>query len=369
MNRSDNDSLINGEEDEGRKESRAKTILLDVLEVAAALLLGLLEWSPLISLCLFGISAGEMHFEQPDLRMSYLLAFFLLAILMILWTKCDPFSKCCADMPFGLLRLMIPLVFTGTFLFSQKHFVWAIVLAAISLVLTLLAWIRWKNRTAKLAARKAERLTKKHTARAFVTAFTLLLLIPAIVGFCSPREEKLVPTEDPIAANREKVIEENAGKLGALKNFDTLELQERIDLMQTVADTECAVLGIRPVSVAGDLLAGSIAANYHHADRTVYVDRDNLEKTDAKGMLRTILHEVYHAYQNDAADLVASCPESLRSAPYFAKAREWRENRNNYIPYEVDPGAYAAQAIEADADGYAAERTEYYTFQFIEMAV
>ena len=72
----------------------------------------------------------------------------------------------------------------------------------------------------------------------------------------------------------------------------------------------------------------------------------------------TVFHEVYHLYQHYVVNNIDWNSDFSRSA-YFATARAWKENQENYIKSDgTEEGywLYSKQPLEESAREYARER-------------
>lgn len=86
---------------------------------------------------------------------------------------------------------------------------------------------------------------------------------------------------------------------------------------------------------------------YNPETNTISLNEKLLYYEDPERLMKTILHESRHAYQQYAVDHPdrVTVPEGTIDL--------WRENMDNYIPPELDFEEYVNQPIEVDADSYA----------------
>ena len=86
---------------------------------------------------------------------------------------------------------------------------------------------------------------------------------------------------------------------------------------------------------------------YNPENNTISVNEKLLYYEDPEELMKTILHESRHAYQQYAVDYPdkVTVPEETIDL--------WRENMDNYISPELDYEEYVNQPIEVDANSYA----------------
>ena len=156
--------------------------------------------------------------------------------------------------------------------------------------------------------------------------------------------------ENQIAANRDTI--------GLLNDRRWVELsdQEKLDVLQVVADIEADYLGIQPVSVVNCRMEEHTIGYYSHAQRQTAIDLAQHEGKSALSYVRTVLHECRHAYQHDCVDSLDWSDPLVQQGAYFMQAREWKRNQDGYVTAEESLSGYYEQAIEQDARDYEENR-------------
>jgi hypothetical protein len=178
---------------------------------------------------------------------------------------------------------------------------------------------------------------------------------------------------------RERVPWEDAEKtdlpfprasMDELEKLDTgkwaaLDVKQRADVMQTVADVEAMNQGL-PFYVkieVGDIQQKSTAtelAYYDDSTRTILVDSKNLSEMTAYGALLVTLHEIYHANQACLVRAYQDLDEAGKHLKEFSKIEEWENDEYNYKSGDEDYQAYAEQELEKSASNYAKDRAASY---------
>lgn len=94
--------------------------------------------------------------------------------------------------------------------------------------------------------------------------------------------------------------------------------------------------------------------------RRAYINYGHLSSGDVSDILRTIMHEMHHAFVYYTLSTLNFESDEVKNSYYYQKAREWKENSKNYIHSSVSFDEYMNQPIEADARAYAEERAAVY---------
>ncbi len=138
-------------------------------------------------------------------------------------------------------------------------------------------------------------------------------------------------------------------------------LQERVDLMQIVADIEAAFLGLPdPLQVSCQSTRPNNLGFYAHETRSLCISRDHLLYDPPNECLDTVLHEVYHSYQHYLCALYEEADSDYRSLAFFWAARIYMDEFENYNRGEGDYMDYYFQNCESDAREYARNRSAVY---------
>ena len=130
--------------------------------------------------------------------------------------------------------------------------------------------------------------------------------------------------------------------------------------MQVIADIETNYMGINPVVVVNCHLENQTIGAYDHSERQVHIDLEKHNGYDSLEYVNTILHECRHAYQHDCVDSLDWDNSQVQSGIYFAQARTWRYEQNNYVSANENRDAYLNQMTEKDARYYADEGSQIY---------
>lgn len=318
-------------------------------------------------LVLWGAKSGtNLYFRQLDLHLESTAVLLGLLALEAVWKIVLPFHRSCEiDSWLIVLSNLFPAQLFLLAVFAQYHPVIALVLAVALLVLYLV----FRNSQRGENKRTARRIRR----RFFVLAAAVLFAVPSVLslfvyGIQSPwyqaRVDEAMRTEAMIW--REKQLDAPGGIPDFLEgfwqeNWAAADDEQRTALLQQLADYEAGQLGIPPVTLRVQRKDGNVWGTYEHDTGRINIDLEHVESSDVRYVMRTVLHEIYHAYQAYVVAQVDWDSEVAYSA-YFSTARSWKENWENYVQTdgsEEGNEAYALQPVEASARTYANAELNY----------
>lgn len=172
-----------------------------------------------------------------------------------------------------------------------------------------------------------------------------------------------------VSANKmsDESISENFDGLSLLyeETWERLSLDEKISVLQLVANIECTNLGLpHELNVCVLPLADYESGNYSDNTHSITINSSDVMQNDPSDLVNTICHESYHAYEHRLIDMYESSSEQYGQLKVFEYVVEYRNEFNNYTEYypELDNfDDYYYQLCESDARDYADMREfEYY---------
>lgn len=151
----------------------------------------------------------------------------------------------------------------------------------------------------------------------------------------------------------------------ALLQDDTwcsLSAQERLNVLQTVANVEQRYLGLsNELNVGAANLREGVMGYYSDNTHEIVIDIDSLLNDSSWEVLDTVCHEAYHSYQHRMVDAFNDADENSKSLKIFHKASYYANEFNNYISGDEDFCGYYYQDCESDARDYAEDAVyDYY---------
>ena len=146
--------------------------------------------------------------------------------------------------------------------------------------------------------------------------------------------------------------------------WDKLEQKEKLNILQIIANIEATYLGLKtPVRVGTRFIGTDISGCYDNSKKTAYICIDRLEIQCPKESVKTLLHEMKHAYQHECVELLEKVGD-YSGLLLFKDARTFSEGFEEY-PYERDTPeqmiAYMRNATEVSARAYSMYYKDYFT--------
>ena len=205
--------------------------------------------------------------------------------------------------------------------------------------------------------------------RRFIIAFALFSSITMLCILCIKGVQRgiLSPQQksEIVSDNEAATINNNLDRLVSLlpEKWNELDLQERLNICQTVVAIECNYLGIpHDIHVVTTTLGDTLSGSYSPETHTIKIDLLYLQTSPPDEVLSTLLHESYHAYQQILVGLYESLTDDEKSLFIFKSAEVYAQEFAVYISSEKDSLEYASQLCEIDAREYAADGVdEYYS--------
>lgn len=195
--------------------------------------------------------------------------------------------------------------------------------------------------------------------------FSLPIAVFAISIFLGhyPITSDITAKSDP-AWSKEYTINENEDIV--VKVFDgswnTLSLDERMDILQTIANIEQNYLGLpNELNVEAGALSGNTVAHYNHERHRIVIDTDELLSSSGEEVLNSLCHECYHAYQHAQVEAYRQVDDDLKRLRMFVLMPDYEADFSEYIgDGSMD---YYFQTVEITARQYAKEAVEDYRRQ------
>lgn len=174
-------------------------------------------------------------------------------------------------------------------------------------------------------------------------------------------EEELVVIE---SYGDEYSFENNIDKIKLLRQSETflaLDYHDRCEVIEAFLAAEAKALGLFRIEVvfSDDELDEFTCAAYEHNDRSVTFNTKYIKNCkSAEFMIKVILHELRHCYQNMCSDIYVKATPEEKNLLVFRESdvAKWAANMNAY--HDGDGGVeeyeeYVNQPIEADAEEWA----------------
>ncbi len=301
---------------------------------------------------------------------------FLFLSVTVAWLYWQPLKKCCCDgrwteVLFNLIPMEMPLLL----IFAQWHFVlFAGDLLLLALAELALLIILKKDERKYRSTKRRRRMYKDAFKRGSVLMAFLVTAVPCFLSLFvyklrgpEYRAEddlaKLIFSEeasDDEAAEAVDIYQENIELLSCFEEqrWENFDKNEKITIVQKLADFEADCLGVPSVPVSSCMLDVGTLGSYSSETKEIKISLPYMAESSAEECIQTICHEVFHRAQDYLVENLDWENEVLQSA-YFDELRSWKENQENYKDvWTAGFDAYENQPLEASARDYAAKETD-----------
>ena len=327
---------------------------------------------------IFYAQTVSVSFSVPELNIFIETnwARHLIAAIVVLWLCCSPYRKSCCDGSwFEMLFNLVPIEIVMMLNLAQQNFPVFVVVGLIIIAAELLLFIRVKIK--ENSSRTADKVHKfdKVFFRRCTVAITAICLIPGSLYLLSHgmRAPTYQPKQDLVELHSESgggeaddtaeansdIYQKNQELWSCFKekNWKKYSLQEKVAIMQLLADFETQLLRIPSININAGMIGTFTLGSYNDETNEIFINTKYLDSASAEECIGTICHEVRHYLQ---AQIVRSVDwnNSIFQTPYFDELRSWRENQENYKDYWVYGGQkYEDQPLETDARSYEKNET------------
>ena len=244
-----------------------------------------------------------------------------------------------------------------------KHMPWIGVITLVILLLypVLLAWVnidglldgeKWIP-TLRFIRRRWYRFAFLWISVIFIAHQVLPLNSGNTVTITKKEMEQMVASNKQ---NKEK-LEANLTKMLEQEYYTNASSEEKANILTQVALHEVEHLGIEAPAIKIKKIAANLGATY--TPKTHQITINAMYLNDEKSVISSLLHEMYHAYQNACIQRYDGSSDLL----WDRQVQVWREEYDDiHNDLESNEGlvAYYLQDCEISAREYAKERVEVY---------
>lgn len=194
--------------------------------------------------------------------------------------------------------------------------------------------------------------------------FSVLLIYAAVDCVFEPTAiMPSIKSSNEIVENKNDIISENMKHIYKIdtNTWANLSIEERLDLLQILANTERIILGIsHEISVCSDNLGFGTYGSYDFNTHKVWIDLDVINDDTANKSIETLCHEIYHGYEHDFVNAFLSLDKEYQQLSVFDEVRKYKENFDNYQTGYDDFETYYNQIVEVDSRAYGKKREAFY---------
>lgn len=265
--------------------------------------------------------------------------------------------------PFGLYTVLTYIKTVGNWMLIILAL--AVTLSVIYTVLQMIMIRKIKNRRNKGTVIK-RRLHRCCVASQSVVTIALLMVMGTIGAQGVFGDNILNSSISAAASNQDmpQTISNNIDTILLLQEEEwaNLTTQEKLDILQTVANIEAHYLGLpNELNVGAANLGEYILACYNDRTYTISIDLDHLENDSVYDVLDSCCHEAYHSYQHRLVDAYNAADENFKELRIYKPAARYGLEFSNYIDGDFNFSSYYSQDYEMDARDYAEDAVyDYY---------
>ena len=162
---------------------------------------------------------------------------------------------------------------------------------------------------------------------------------------------------EPVAKTnvQEQTIANNIETLCRLdeKVWNTLAAEEKLGVLQTVANIEQRYLGLpHELNVSADDMDKNTMGYYVDSTHQIVVNLDELLYGTSFDLVKTVTHEAYHGYQHRLVEAYDEAGDDLKPLLIYYDASLYKSEFADYQDGSEDFFAYYAQDCETDARIY-----------------
>lgn len=189
----------------------------------------------------------------------------------------------------------------------------------------------------------------------FATGMAVILLVLGINVFFSSTVVTASMEKSQMSVNEQTIANNMETLLKLQENlWRGLSAEERLGVMQTVANIEQRYLGLPDRLTVGTLsLAQGQLGYYVDNTHEIIISVDSLLGDSSLEVLDTVCHEAYHSYEHRLVEVYREADKKNRGLRFFRQADSYVEEFDNYVNGKEDFCVYYEQDCERDAREYA----------------
>lgn len=263
--------------------------------------------------------------------------------------------------PFGLYTVLTYIKTVGNWMLIVLTS--AVALSAIYTVLLMIRKIKNRRNKGKVIKRRLHRCC---VASQSIVAVALLMVM-GIIGAQGVLGDNILNSSISAAASNQSVPQTIGNNIDTIlllqeEEWANLTTQEKLDILQTVANIEAHYLGLpNELNVGAANFGESTLACYNDRTYTISIDLNHLENDSVYDVLDSCCHEAYHSYQHRLVDTYNAADENSKGLRIYRPAAQYGQEFSNYIDGDYDFCSYYYQDCEIDARDYAEDAVyDYY---------
>lgn len=198
---------------------------------------------------------------------------------------------------------------------------------------------------------------------------SIIMISIAVQGVCDLSILKTAIKGSHREELEQYTISNNINTVLKLQEYEWTRLatQEKIDVLQVIANIEANYLGLpNKLNVQVSDLEEDTLGCYVDETYTIYIDVEHIENDSSYAILESCCHEAYHSYQHRLVDAYKDADESLQALRLYKNVRFYEKEFADYSDGSEDILTYYFQQCEIDAREYAESAVEDYYLRISE---
>jgi|GEM_PF-2809006 len=200
---------------------------------------------------------------------------------------------------------------------------------------------------------------KSRQPASFASIACIVLLGVALVSGEEINSPAYVRPDHHVIATDNSLIKTNYETLKKIDEpyWSELTDAEKLNVLQCVVNTEVTYFGLPDaISIACAEMPPRYLGTYSHHERLIQISPEHL-KSPARDCMVTVLHEVYHSYQNFQCDAFEEIDAKYRGLLLFSAIPVYAKE---FSDYQLEGEAYYSQAAEISARAYSKANVDEY---------
>lgn len=316
----------------------------------------------------YGDSNLNLYFMEVDLyiysRTVILIYVLIVAFLILCSTLRNP---CCNGTVFELIYNLLSIQLFLLVVFAQYCLLVALSILPIGfLLVSIFAYV-----TKDKKYMKDKKQQKRVIARFLVLILSFLLTGPSAYCITTGKLKNQEYEGTEYVSSDATIIEiesrgskefyiDNASVFSPFfeEQWSTMSYEKKMDHIQRFVYFESVNLGITSPSVKATVMNRNTLGEYSLSEHEITINLSALcSKTEGKDVIQHLLHEIWHAYQNEIVKMT-EWDNPITKTQFYYEVSTWKYNQEHYISPSMDYELYYEQPLEASAREFAENEIE-----------
>lgn len=289
---------------------------------------------------------NDLYFHKLDFTINTYQLLIITFIMFLVAIIINTFSKN-TNLLCKLLIITTPgLIIDSLNFMASSFYPGLVIILSICIILSIFLYFYFTTKR-----KKAINIFNLLNRCVIVIAITTIITIP-LQHVTTYIYEQYTPT-NTIKKNCIPTINNQLHRLNNLeyKKWTTLNTSKKLDCLNTIIMIQSHDLGISQIpKLKTTTLKSTVLGEYRDQEQTIYINREYLNNGDPLRIVKTVLHEVRHAYQFAVVNSINWQAEAVK-LKYFDLAKDYKYAMEHYST--TNNTLYRNNYLEIDARNYA----------------